>query len=291
MADTEQTDITTLAVQLLSAYVANNKIESSDLAALIQSTRAALIDEPAATEAAPVEHLPAVSIRKSLASKDHLISLIDGKPYKTLKRHLAANGLTTEEYRARYGLPKSYPMVAPAYAEMRRDVAQRNGLGQRPAAAKAAEAASAAKAVTPTSKPASGKKASAKAAAAPAKAAVASETARTPGAAAVTDNGVTKSTPKAPAASSKSSLKASKPKAEARPAKTATAEKAAKPDRKAKASPATAKTGTKPVAAKAAPDAKAALTAARKKLGIKVPAAEPTSPATGEAAAPATETA
>ncbi|WP_150295078.1 MucR family transcriptional regulator [Sphingobium estronivorans] len=287
MADTEQTDTTTLAVQLLSAYVANNRVESSDLAALIQSTRAALVDEPAATEAAPVEYVPAVSIRKSLASKDHLISLIDGKPYKTLKRHLAANGLTPEEYRARYGLPKAYPMVAPAYAEMRRDVAQRNGLGQRPAAAKAAEAAPAAKAVTPASKPTSGKKAGAKAAAAPAKTAVASEKAGTPATTAVTDNGVTQSTPKAVAASSKFSVKTSKPKAEAKPAKTATAEKAAKPN--AKASPATAKTGTKPVAVKAAPDAKAALTAARKKLGIKISSAEPTSPATGEAAAPATE--
>lgn len=287
MADTEQTDTTTLAVQLLSAYVANNKVESSDLAALIQSTRAALVDEPAATEAAPVEHVPAVSIRKSLASKDHLISLIDGKPYKTLKRHLAANGLTTEEYRVRYGLPKTYPMVAPAYAEMRRDVAQRNGLGQRPAAAKAAEAAPAAKAVTPTSKPTSGKKAGTKAAAAPTKTAVPSETARTPDATAVTDNEVTRSTPKAVAASNKPSTKASKPKAEAKPAKTATADKAAKPD--AKASSTTAKTGKKPVAVKATPDAKAALTAARKKLGIKVPSAELTSPASGEPAAAATE--
>ncbi|MDO7835516.1 MucR family transcriptional regulator [Sphingobium sp. HBC34] len=132
MADTDQPDYTTLTVQLLSAYVANNSVDSGDLAGLIQSTRAALIGETATVEPETPQYAPAVSIRKSLASSDHILSLIDGRPYKTLKRHLAANGLTPDEYRARYALPKSYPMVAPAYADMRRAVAQRTGLGQRP---------------------------------------------------------------------------------------------------------------------------------------------------------------
>ena len=65
---------------------------------------------------------PAISVRKSLASADFILSLIDGKPYKTLKRHLAQHGLTPEQYRERYKLPKSYPMVAPAYSEARRAV-------------------------------------------------------------------------------------------------------------------------------------------------------------------------
>ncbi|WP_298401100.1 MucR family transcriptional regulator [Sphingobium sp.] len=135
MAENDLPDYTTLTVQLLSAYVANNSVESSDLAALIQSTRAALIGDIATPEPVPavVEHAPAVSIRRSLASKEFLLSLIDGKPYKTLKRHLASHGLTPDQYRERYGLPKSYPLVAPAYADMRRAVAQRTGLGQRPA--------------------------------------------------------------------------------------------------------------------------------------------------------------
>lgn len=133
MADNDQPDYTTLTVQLLSAYVANNNVESGDLAGLIQSTRAALVGEPAVVEPEAPQHAPAVSIRKSLASSDHILSLIDGRPYKTLKRHLAANGLTPDEYRARYDLPKTYPMVAPAYADMRRAVAQRTGLGQRTA--------------------------------------------------------------------------------------------------------------------------------------------------------------
>jgi predicted transcriptional regulator len=120
---------------LLSAFVSNNTIESSDLAGLIQTTHAALaeINAPPAAEPAAPEYAPAVTVRKSLASRDHIISLIDGKAYKTLKRHLSGHGLTPSEYRERYGLPKDYPMVAPSYSDHRRDVAQRLGLGRRPA--------------------------------------------------------------------------------------------------------------------------------------------------------------
>ncbi len=134
MADIEQPDLTGLTVQLLSAYVSNNSVASEDLAKLIRETRAALTDsgEAEAVEEAAVVHVPAVSIRKSLASRDHIISLIDGKPYKTLKRHLAANGLTPAEYRERYSLPKSYPMVAPTYSAARRETAAKIGLGRKP---------------------------------------------------------------------------------------------------------------------------------------------------------------
>lgn len=96
---------------------------------------------------------PAVSVRKSLASPDHIISLIDGKPYRTLARHLKSHGLTPDSYRARYGLRADYPMVAPAYSEARRAFAHAHGLGKvtgrdaPPAAPKGAAAAkSAAKA-------------------------------------------------------------------------------------------------------------------------------------------------
>lgn len=84
--------------------------------------------EPAA------EHTPAVSVRKSLASKDHIISLIDGKPYKTLRRHLAGHGLTPDQYRERYGLRADYPMVSQNYSEARRDMAKKLGLGRKPGA-------------------------------------------------------------------------------------------------------------------------------------------------------------
>jgi predicted transcriptional regulator len=129
-------DVAGLTVQLLSAYLANNTVASGDIAELIRSTKAALTEEPDAIAVSPEPETftPAVSVRKSLASPEHIISLIDGKPYKTLKRHLASRGLTPDEYRSRYGLPASYPMVAPAYAAHRRHVAQKIGLGSRKAA-------------------------------------------------------------------------------------------------------------------------------------------------------------
>lgn len=78
------------------------------------------------------EYTPAVTARKSLASPDHIISLIDGKSYKSLKRHLSSHGLTPVQYRERYGLKSDYPMVAPAYAETRRQLAKKIGLGRKP---------------------------------------------------------------------------------------------------------------------------------------------------------------
>ena len=148
MADENQNDITALTVQLLSAFVSKNTVSSEGLAGLIKTTRAALTEssEVAAEPPAP-EYVPAVSIRKSLSSREHILSLIDGKPYKTLKRHLATHGLTDKEYRERYNLPASYPMVAPSYSEARRAVAEKLGLGKQPAsrgktpAAPSAEAA------------------------------------------------------------------------------------------------------------------------------------------------------
>lgn len=126
-------DLISLAAEIVSAFVANNAIKSEEVARLIQETYgalAALDEEPAdETQAEPV-FTPAVSVRKSIASRDHIISLIDGKAYKTLTRHLGRHGLTAAQYRARYNLPKSYPMVAPAYSEARRAMALRIGLGK-----------------------------------------------------------------------------------------------------------------------------------------------------------------
>lgn len=257
MADAEQPDYTSLTVQLLSAYVANNTVASEDLATLIQSTRAALIAETAPAEPEAVEHVPAVSVRKSIASRDHILSLIDGRPYKTLKRHLATHGLTPADYRARYGLPESYPMVAQAYSDQRRAVAQKLGLGQRgtqarvAAAAAAAPATDAKPAASPTKAKTSAPKVvtekAAKAAAAPKKKASAKPAAAQPASApVVTEAPAPKPAIKKPAPAAKPS---SKPKTEA-PAKVApAAEEAAK--------------------AKSAAKAPAAPKAPRKKLGIK----------------------
>ena len=137
-------DQVALTVQLLSAYLAKNAVAPEDLAGLIRSTRTALAADlaPPPAETAPPAHTPAVSVKKSLASPEHIISLIDGKPYKTLKRHLTSRGLTPEQYRERYSLPANYPMVAPSFAAMRRAVATRIGLGNL-SATKAAVAVSA----------------------------------------------------------------------------------------------------------------------------------------------------
>ncbi|MDE8652165.1 MucR family transcriptional regulator [Novosphingobium album (ex Liu et al. 2023)] len=171
MAETDQTDVTALTVQLLSAYLANNTVPSGELPALVQSTRAALMGETSPVSPSEPEHAPAVSVRRSKASPDHLISLIDGKPYKTLKRHLSAHGLTPAEYRARYNLPADYPMVAKAYSEKRRQVANRLGLGHRRlkaiAAATPREASASAEKATAKPKRVSKAKASAAPIAAP----------------------------------------------------------------------------------------------------------------------------
>lgn len=142
----EQTDLTALTVDLLSAFVSHNNVRSDDLAGLIQSTHAALSGltaAPAAEEepAPATEYTPAVSVRKSLGSREHIISMIDGKPYRSLKRHLSSKGLTFDDYKARYNLPDSYPSVAPGYSEARSEVAKRLGLGRKPKAAGDAEPA------------------------------------------------------------------------------------------------------------------------------------------------------
>ncbi len=88
------------------------------------------VEESPAEE--PKEYVGTVTARKSLASPDHIISMIDGKPYKTLRRHLGTNGMTPVEYRERYGLKADYPMVAPTYSEARRTMAKSIGLGRKP---------------------------------------------------------------------------------------------------------------------------------------------------------------
>ncbi len=85
-----------------------------------------------ASEAGTIDYSPAVTARKSLASPDVIVSMIDGKSYKTLRRHLTSHGLTPSEYRVRYGLKNDYPMVAPTYSERRRAMAKRIGLGRKP---------------------------------------------------------------------------------------------------------------------------------------------------------------
>ena len=146
----EPSDLLALTIDVVSSYVGKNNLRPDDVPAFIASTHAAIkaLETPEASAAEvsdQPEFTPAVSARKSLSSGDHIISMIDGKPYKTLKRHLSTNGLTPAEYRVRYGLKPDYPMVAPAYSATRKALAQKIGLGRKPQAEAAAPAAPAAK--------------------------------------------------------------------------------------------------------------------------------------------------
>ena len=135
---TDNTNVVELATELTIAWLANPNTRTSpdDVPAFLRSMRDA-VQNIAAPNAAqqygePVqEFTPAVSVRKSLANPDHIISMIDGKTYKTLRRHLASNGLTPDEYRQRYNLKANYPIVAPSYSESRRAMAHKIGLGRK----------------------------------------------------------------------------------------------------------------------------------------------------------------
>ena len=127
-----QLDLVALTADIVSAYVSNNRVPPAEMAALLSSVHAAVAglgSSSAGVEPSPAKLTPA-QIRKSI-TPDALISFIDGKPYKTLKRHLTGNGLTIEEYRERYGLPRHYPSVAASYSESRSTLAKSLGLGQR----------------------------------------------------------------------------------------------------------------------------------------------------------------
>ena len=122
----------TLTSDIVAAHVSNNNVDVDDVPSLITKVHAALagLDKGGAAEEEIPE--PAVSIRAS-QKKDHLVCLDCGKKMKMLKRHLMTeHGLTIDEYRQRWGLSADYPMVAPDYAETRRDLAKKIGLGRKP---------------------------------------------------------------------------------------------------------------------------------------------------------------
>jgi predicted transcriptional regulator len=132
MAVHDNNDLITLTADIVSAHVANNAVHTGDVANLISAVYGALngLGAPAAeTESQKLKG--AVSARASV-KVDRIISMIDGKPYKMLRRHIAQHGYTPETYREAFGLPRDYPMVAAEYAGMRRDLANKIGLGRRP---------------------------------------------------------------------------------------------------------------------------------------------------------------
>jgi predicted transcriptional regulator len=120
-----------LVADIISAFVSNNSVPVSELPGLIGNVHAALqnVGQPAVKQEG-TKSAPIVSVRKSV-TPDYLISLEDGKQYKSLKRHLGKLGLTPEAYREKWGLPRNYPMVASNYAAKRSELAKNMGLGQQ----------------------------------------------------------------------------------------------------------------------------------------------------------------
>lgn len=134
--DNFQDDMTetliTLTSDIVAAHVSNNNVDVGEVPSLITTVYGALAGLGQVED--PVEELPdpAVSIRSSV-KKDHIVCLDCGKKMKMLKRHLMTeHGMTIDEYRARWSLGADYPMVAPNYAETRRDLAKKIGLGRKP---------------------------------------------------------------------------------------------------------------------------------------------------------------
>jgi predicted transcriptional regulator len=139
---TEQTkhlDTVALATELTIAWLGNNntRVQADEVPAFLRQMRDAITQlatpeasAPAADQSAQ-EYTPAVSVRKSLADPETIISMIDGKPYKMLRRHLSRHGLTPEQYRERYSLKADYPMVAANYSSARREMAHKIGLGRK----------------------------------------------------------------------------------------------------------------------------------------------------------------
>ncbi|WP_437871549.1 MucR family transcriptional regulator [Methylorubrum extorquens] len=133
-AATNKADIIYRSAAVTAAYITKNTISARDLPALITSVHAALAGLGNSTSASAAENRGGrptpTQIRKSITT-DAIVSFIDGKAYKTLKRHLSANGLDPQSYRQRYGLPDDYPMVAPNYAARRSDLAKSLGFGRQ----------------------------------------------------------------------------------------------------------------------------------------------------------------
>lgn len=132
MQDTESPELVELTAEIVSAYVSNNTVASTELPGLINEVHNALARATSRSPEPVREELkPAVAVKKSV-HPDYIVCLEDGKKFKSLKRHLRTHyNLSPEEYREKWGLPHDYPMVAPNYAAARSQLAKQMGLGTR----------------------------------------------------------------------------------------------------------------------------------------------------------------
>lgn len=122
--------LTTLTSSIATAFVANNSVPAAEVGTIIRLIYEGLSNAALPQIAPAPTYIGATTVRKSLANPDKLISMIDGKAYSSLKRHLSSQGITPEIYRSRYDLPHDYPMVAPGYSLKRRALSIQGGLGR-----------------------------------------------------------------------------------------------------------------------------------------------------------------
>ena len=135
--EASSSNLTDLTADLVSAYLAKNTVRPEEIAALINTVHSALSNVGQPKQNGAEKHEPPMPWKKAI-KPDYIISFEDGKQYKSMKRHLTRHGLTPQQYREKWGLPKDFPMVAPNYAAARSEMAKRIGLGQKgPAARKA----------------------------------------------------------------------------------------------------------------------------------------------------------
>ena len=127
----DRSELLALTSEIVSSHVSNNAVNQSDLTKMIETVFTTL-ESLSAPKEEPVEELkPAVPIKKSVHD-EYIVCLEDGKKLKMLKRHLSTSyDMTPDEYRAKWGLPSDYPMVAPAYARKRQELAKKIGLGRK----------------------------------------------------------------------------------------------------------------------------------------------------------------
>lgn len=132
MTETTSTDHLEYVADIVSAFVSNNAVQTGELPGLIASIHTVLGRLASGAGEVKAEPLnPAVSVKKSITN-DFIVCLEDGKKFKSLKRHLRTRyEMTPDQYRAKWGLPADYPMVAPAYAKARSELARTMGLGQQ----------------------------------------------------------------------------------------------------------------------------------------------------------------
>ena len=128
------TDLLSLTAEVVSAYVAKNPLPTAALPEVIAQVHQSLRALSGPRQEPQVPLVPAVPIKKSVTA-DYIISLEDGRKFKSMKRYLGLLGMSPDEYRQRWGLPRDYPMVAPNYAAKRSELAKTMGLGRKPAAA------------------------------------------------------------------------------------------------------------------------------------------------------------